>query len=386
VIAFACNRCGKKLRVKDEYAGQTGQCPACGSQMEIPNHSTEDVPSAPPYQAVAQETDPDDFDTDEREPQPTRPKSRQRRQQDGEWEPGEDVKNHSGADLSGKDDFFVPPPAEIGEVVSATTSLRRGTEPMAPGARLTLAIAVGTVGLIIGLVIAVNLKTPFWQLFWPVVLGGIALGIALLATTFKHNCTYVGQEGVSRFTCSGHREQASEDTFLFADASELRTSQTRHYTNGVYTHTAYNFTWTDVGGRVRFVINGSHKSEGNTPPTRHQFHFATAAERAWTIYLLMQVQAQIKLGGTIYFGLGGKNWVRLGKELIKLHMNGETTECYADEIAQVRIEQGQVQVRRKDAKEGWFSSRGVYKFPYGSLANAQLFIILMSELVGVPIN
>ena len=42
--------------------------------------------------------------------------------------------------------------------------------------------------------------------------------------------------------------------------------------------------------------------------------------------------------------------------------------------------------RRRDAKEGWFSSTGVFKFPYGSLANAQLFIFLVEKLVGVKIN
>ena len=58
----------------------------------------------------------------------------------------------------------------------------------------------------------------------------------------------------------------------------------------------------------------------------------------------------------------------------------------ADDIAEVRIDQGWVQVRRTDAREGWFSSSGIFKFPYGSLANAHLFLILMDQLVGVKIN
>ena len=45
-----------------------------------------------------------------------------------------------------------------------------------------------------------------------------------------------------------------------------------------------------------------------------------------------------------------------------------------------------VSILEPDAKEGWFSSHGVFKFPYGSLANAQLFLILMDKLVGVRIN
>ncbi|MBI1915203.1 MAG: hypothetical protein HYS12_10760, partial [Planctomycetes bacterium] len=376
------------LRVKDEFAGQTGQCPSCGEQMEIPNQDTETAPQKPVYDVLPEvETEPNE----ERAPEAelVRPTPRRSRKQDhGEdgWEPAGDVNNHAGGPISGKDDFFVPPPTEIGEVVSATTSLRKGTEPMSPGARLTVAIIAGAAGLFIGVLIAVNLRAPFWQLFWPVVLGGLGLGIALLSTGFAHTCTYVGREGVARFRCSGSREQVKEEVFRFADATELRTSQTRHYTNGVYQNTAYNFTWTDAAGRARFVIGASHKSEQGNPPLKDLFHFATASEQAWTLYKLTEIQAQLRTDGMIYFGLGGRNWVKLGQERITLFFNGEEIDCHADEISQVRIEQGWVQVRRKDAKEGWFSSRGVFKFPYGSLANAQLFLILMDKLVGVRIN
>jgi len=28
--------CGKTLRVKDEYAGRSGKCPACGRRVDVP--------------------------------------------------------------------------------------------------------------------------------------------------------------------------------------------------------------------------------------------------------------------------------------------------------------------------------------------------------------
>jgi hypothetical protein len=141
-----------------------------------------------------------------------------------------------------------------------------------------------------------------------------------------------------------------------------------------------------VTGRGKFSISGQHKSEQGDPPAKDPFHFAAAAEQAWTIYLLGQVQAQLSTQGTIFFGLGGKNWVKLGEGHISVHMNGQTTDCDAEDIAEVRIEQGMVEVRRTDAKEGWFSSKGIFKFPYGTLGNAHLFLILMDKLVGVKIN
>ena len=41
------------------------------------------------------------------------------------WQPGEDVTNHAGGTIEADADFFTPPPPEIGEIVSAQTSLRR---------------------------------------------------------------------------------------------------------------------------------------------------------------------------------------------------------------------------------------------------------------------
>jgi hypothetical protein len=43
-------------------------------------------------------------------------------------------------------------------------------------------------------------------------------------------------------------------------------------------------------------------------------------------------------------------------------------------------------IRRLDAKEGWFSSQGVFKFPYSQMANAQLFLILLDKFAGVHLT
>ena len=382
MISFECNGCGKRLQVKDAFAGQTGKCPSCGATMDIPRHDAE---PASPYETVAiEEPEPA---APEAPAAPPRKQGRRTNYEEEEWRPPEGVCNHAGGPLTGNDDFFATPPPEIGEVLSAHTSLRRDSRPMAPGTRLTVAVIVGALGMGLGVFIALNLRDHFWQLFWPVLFAGLGLGITLASTRFRHTCTFVGRDGLARFRCAGSREHIeSGEVFFFRDAAELRTAQTRHYTNGVYQNTTYSYTWSDVTGRKRYSLSGSYRSEQGNPSAKSPYHFASAAERAWTLYLLNQVQAQLNTSGTIFFGLGGKNWVRLGPEYIGLHFNGQTTECQAADIAAVRIEQGMVQVRRKDAREGWFSSQGVFKFPYGNLANAQLFQILMEQLVGVPIN
>jgi len=389
VISFDCTRCGKKLRVKDEFAGQTGQCPSCGEQMEIPNQDTEAAPRKPVYDVLPEgETAPNE----ERLPQaePVRPIPHRSRKQDHDvygWEPAGDVNNHAGGAISGKDDFFVPPPAEIGEVVSATTTLRKGTEPMSPGARLAVAMIAGAVGLFIGVLIAVNLRTPFWQLFWPVVLGGLGLGIALLSTGFSHTCTYVGREGVANFMCEGNRDTLTrQEVFCFRDALELRTAQTRHYYNGAYTGTAYTFTWTDISGVVRFAINGRYKNEKGLPQPTDKFHFAISAESAWTMYLIRQMEAQLQLGSAITFNISRDEWVRVSPGHLRFSFKGQLVDCPVEEIGEARVDQGMFIIKRVDAKEGWFSSQGVFKFPYNQLANAQLFLILLDKFAGVRLG
>ena len=63
-------------------------------------------------------------------------------------------------------------------------------------------------------------------------------------------------------------------------------------------------------------------------------------------------------------------------------VRGETTHCDANEIASVHLDKGIFTIKRTDAKEGWFSSKGVFKFNYGNLANAQLFAFVLERLVG----
>src|SRR6476660_9932428 len=40
-IQVTCEKCGKQLRVKDEYAGRKGKCPACGAVIQIPQAEPE---------------------------------------------------------------------------------------------------------------------------------------------------------------------------------------------------------------------------------------------------------------------------------------------------------------------------------------------------------
>jgi hypothetical protein len=300
-----------------------------------------------------------------------------------------ELRNHGGSDIPANADFFVDPPSEIGNLLSAHTTLTKEKEPWSLGGRLVLALCGAGVGVLIGLLI-IFLARPqslFWLVVWPFGLGAISGLIGFVCTAFSHSCTYVGRDGVARYTCRGDRDQlAKRELFLFRDADELRIAQVRHYTNGVYQNTTYTYTWTDVAKQKQFVIAGSHRNEKGHPPAKDPYHFALASELAWTLYRLNQIDAQLTLGSKITFHLKGKDVIKIAPDYLKLDVRGAVEELSARDIGDARIDAGTVVIEAADAQKGWFSSIGVYKFPYHDLGNAQLFLFLMDKLLGIPVR
>jgi hypothetical protein len=368
-IQLTC-ACGRKLQVRDEFAGQEGKCPACGNTFRIPN---------PDAAGTAGYTE-----TPAARELPPEPPAEQ--QPSG---PPTEMRNHAGDPLPGGLDFFVPAPEEVGPVMSAHTTLKVGQEPWTAGSRLLLAAGLSLFGLVGGLFItsAASVRSPFWLVAWPGGLMLLILFIVIGVTGFSHTCTYVGRDGVARYTCSGRRDNIeTAEVFRFRDANDLRTSQTLRYVNGAYQNTTYSYTWYDITGRTRYVIGGSHSSEANTPPSKDPYHWARAAELAWTWYLLDQSYRQLQLSGSVLFHLPGGRWIRLGERRLAHNLNGTEETWDADDIGLVTIKQGIVSIKRKGAREGWFSSEGVLKFNFDQLGNAQLFFHLLEKVVGVSVG
>lgn len=304
------------------------------------------------------------------------------------WEPPDDLQTHSGEEIDRDADFFADPPEELGELLSAHTTLTFGKEPVSLPVRLVVSLLVAMLGAAVGtgIVVAAGVETVFWMLVWPVGLALIGGAIALLFMGFSHTCTYVGREGVVKFTCSGSRDSVREELFRFRDATELRTSQTRRYTNGVYQGTDYSYTWTDVNERPCHVISGTHNSEQGTPPDKDLYHYAIAAEIAWSTYLFDDAERQLMTKGEVRFRLGGGDWVAVGKGYLRLRLGGVTVERDRDDIEAVTIQQGTFKVVEVGGREGWFSSKGVFKFDYTKLANARLFLFLLEKVAGLPVD
>jgi hypothetical protein len=384
-IAITCP-CGKRLQISEQYAGQQGQCPSCGKTLDIPRYGGPDDGEAfatnrtPTVQEIPASRE------EKREQADESTGHKRVSTEEGPWRPPEGMNDHGGRSIIDQADFFVDPPKGIGEILSAYTSLKVGVEPTSAAARTAWVLGLGGGGLLLGGVLGILTEHEGALLVIGLIVGVTAAIIAFYATRFQHRCSYIGSQGVARFLCSGNRANVEDRVFRFREAAELRVTQTRRFVNGAYQGTDYAFAWADVAGRPVYRISGTYKSLQGNPPSSDSYHFAAASELSWSNYMLGQIRPQLISGGTIFFGLGGGDWVRLGEGKIVLCFKGQTTDCDVADIAEVRIQQGWFEVRRKDAVKGWFSSTGIFKFPYGNLGNAQLFLFLMDRHVGIRVN
>lgn len=295
--------------------------------------------------------------------------------------------DHRGEPLAQGMDFFAPPPTEIGALKSAHSNLKQDERPYEPGNRLAMTLGLGIAGAAGGWWFQryLEVRDPSWQFGWPA-LGflGLAIG-AWLATEFSKTVSYVGQQGIARIRCKKTRDEVvSQDVFLFEKAVELRTGQTRHYTNGVYTGTTYFFNWTNQGGKTVYTLQGRYQSEKGDPAAGDQYHWASAAEIAWSNWYIND--PKVAADGTLKFFLSSGDCVAVGNGYLDLRFGGKTARCDCADIASVTINNGQFTIKRKDASIGWFSSTGVFSFPYASMGNVKIFMFALDRLAGLSIN
>ncbi len=383
-ITFTCE-CGKTLRVADEYAGQDGECPNCKKPIRIPEADagqfTEQEPalksSAEPWAIAAPRTTPPPLPPDDDE-------------RDVRVDDLPPLTTHAGGVISPNDDFFADAPPNIGRLFSVHSTLQKGVEPTNWGIRIAFSfMAFVFTAFILGILIGALQSRPFRpeNLFLllgiPFFSGLIVVAIILWWTGFSHTCSYVGSKGIAKFTCSGNRDNVSSEIFLFEDAIELRTGQTRHYYNGVYTGTDYNFTWSDEKGRAVHTLSGRYSSEIGNPVAKDPFHYAIMAELAWTQHLFRDIDQVTANDGLLFFGLKSGDYIQLGENLLVLVKGGQTMRFPGSKIEKMTMGNGVLSIWEVGAKEGWFVNSGIHQIMYADIGNARFFVIALEKLMGI---
>ena len=310
------------------------------------------------------------------------------------WIPLRTVTGHAGQPIGGDMSFFEPPPMQIGEVITAHSSLRTGKEPRRRGRARNAYIAV--VWLFLGIggyaisrgLYGLNLN-GFMVGLGAIILAVLVYALAIIKPSSRA-CSYVGQKGVACFRMAFNPEKANtREVFLFKDAAELRTSETRSHIRyvrlikGPYAGSSYTYTWTDESGRNRFQLSGKYWSDKGEPPTDDDYYLARSAEAAWSAYRLEHALEEWQRNGLIRFRLTGSEYLDLGPGFVDLLIGGVTARCYAQDLAQISTDRGVVTLKRKDARFGFFGlgSSGTYSFQYQSLGNARLFLLLFDKMM-----
>jgi hypothetical protein len=197
----------------------------------------------------------------------------------------ERVPDHSGFKRSPNCELFAPPPPEIGQVLSAGSTLRRNQAALPFRKRVALTLVAGF-ALFFALAWYYRTGTPD-QRNGALVLGFVlGAGFALLlwiSTRFSHECNYVGREGIAQIFLDEARENTPVIKSLrFADVAELQTDVVRHQGKNGYTGTSYSYVWTNAAGRPVYALKGTYRAgKGKMPARGNSFHFAVAAQAAW---------------------------------------------------------------------------------------------------------
>lgn len=322
---------------------------------------------------------------------------------------------HDGKPLSSDDYFPVAPDPAIGNVISSQSNkTRSGWKPMIGGewgAMIGLSICAFIFGGIAGAVVVdVGLRQLFargvYQLleYRTFLMGVFGIGGAIVPTLIviaavwmlrKERLSWVGSQGLMRWE-KGVFGTKSE-VFRFADARSLTVQRTRHYRNGVYGGTSYNYTWWGQGSAKAFVVSGQYSEPEagviarKPPPSHDQVYFAQAGERGWSRYRIGQIDHELKASGQAAFGTTA-GVIRIGRGAqrgqgwIQFEQGGKTERLERNQIQQVTLVQGQLTIKRQGAKEGWFSSDGVFRFPVAGMADFAVFAAIFEEELGMRLG
>jgi hypothetical protein len=298
------------------------------------------------------------------------------------WTPPAGLREFSSKIISPNTIFFAAPPPEIGEITSAESNWLPGKSPRTLAARGLIAFLAALPALA-GAVASTYARTEVTIVLLPfaLIIAAACAWYAFDASESKFYCSYIGKLGAARYAYLGPAKSPKAEILVFAQAAGLRTSQTRHFTNGMYSHTDYIFTWSGAAGVPDLVIKGKYRSEKGRPKDRDPYYFPLAAEVAWSEYLLDRAADELARKGFLRFNLSRYQAVRVGPGFIEFAWDGETQRFLDKDIGKFTLEQGTFRIHHKDAK--WFSAAGKYSFLYGEMPNAKLFLLALDRFLKI---
>jgi len=306
----------------------------------------------------------------------------------GKWIPPSDVTAHSGDLIPSDSIFFAAPPPEIGQVLSAHSGIRTNGSAITRPSILKVVACFALLGGVTGETIGLGLgHGNISGRLIGAVIGALLFGWAFAKRELGRNeCTYVGILGVARFSPNHKGPAQRGQVLLFVDAVDLQTALL-----GRKHGTHFHYAWRSAQGKVLFkLVGGYYGTQKHIDPDA-VFHFARAAEEAWSGYLLPKVLEDIRQSGSYHSqtrrGLIANQHLVVGPGFLDLVTDGKTIHSAANDIADIVVDRGWIIIRRKDAQDrqinSFDGSHGIIRLSYGCVGNVRVVLTLMSEVVGV---
>ena len=310
-----------------------------------------------------------------------------------QWVPAANVLNHTGRPIPPDSIFFAPPPIAIGTVLSAQSGARMGGSAVSePQSRKIIGL-FGLFGLLVGGFLGACFSQGQWTgIIVGGLIGAMAIGWLIYRRESRRNdCTYVGAQGIARFRDSRNDSVRSRaDVFLYAGAASLQTAFL-----GRNSGTNFNYQWRNERGKTVYKLEGGYfGSKKNIDPDA-DYHFARAAEAAWTRHYLPHVMTQLRRDGSVQFpvrqGVSAKQVAVIGPGYFDFIVGDKTYHNPAGDIADVVLQMGIIIIRRRDAQYramngangSYIPESGMFGLHYGRVSNVKLFLTLLKEVAGI---
>lgn len=308
------------------------------------------------------------------------------------WSPpeGSTITTHTGAPLAPDLVFIAAPPMEdIGELLSAHSTVREKGGELWLWHRIGWGICCGFLGVVFFAYIANKaLGVPYGL---PLVSISAIIGAipALLFGAPPNTTTYVGTQGAARYIWGGKNNPIkSAQVAPFAQVNGSNVQQTRHYTNGIYTGTDYAFLWgrVDAAGKPHKLLEVSGRFYRSKGPRDNDeaFHFGAAVEQAYTAFRMIQLRELLRAGGSEPFSVGANGKLILSAAGLQVALGSKQEFIPREQITGLGIHEGMVTITRAGAKKGilGIGSEGIFTVAYSELASPRLFLALLAHVVG----
>jgi hypothetical protein len=349
------------------------------------------------------------------------------------------LKNHGGFRQLSDPEFFMPPPPEIGNLISAETTLQTSTQLMAEKTRRSIVMCTYAIPFVVMTVAMTalmwnsskndNMPPPATSLPWweePLPWWGMLIPNALLAANFaflfgffitrklklqaaRNYCSYIGEKGLANYELIGDRTSLpKEKTLIFENSHSLFHQDFDWYDDhGVRTGASYNYTWVKDSGGI-FVILGTYRSKVNKLPLHNdQWHFADKAESLWTKYLVSGFDAKLAKNGHIEFSFltdklqpvhnpdvqikaefplpkNGLKSICVGQNSLEfINKKGASQRFPYSEMQQITLDSGVLKFKHPDSV--WSSGKEDFSYNYRGIANEQAFVVYLKKMLGVNI-